>query len=181
VIEFKEEEEQEGKVVSIKAPRLDAVEKLYVRTYLHTLSHKEAHKAVDPLLKSHTNINKYSERDNVRFHINLALQEKTEALSINADTIITRLYHEALATGAGTNQAARIQALQLLGKHLGMFQEKKEDHTPSFTIINYGGPTQLEQAKNPVQIENKKLEILEELPNIQVTNYNKEEENDYIE
>ena len=132
------EQELPGEVVSLSSPRLNALEKLYVRTYLSSLSHPKAYEAVNPGLKKYHISNPYSERENVKFHISLKLQERAEALSLTPDIILTQLYKEATREGNGSNHAARIQALQILGKHLGLFTEKKEDTSHVINIINYG-------------------------------------------
>ena len=132
------EQELPGEVVSLSSPRLNALEKLYVRTYLSTLSHPRSYEAVNPGLKKYHISNPYSERENVKFHISLKLQERAEALSLTPDIILTQLYKEATREGAGSNHADRIQALQILGKHLGLFTEKKEDTSHVINIINYG-------------------------------------------
>jgi hypothetical protein len=127
----------DGEIKSFPTPRLDALEKLYVRTYLHTLSHPRAHEAISPGLAKYRIDNPYSRRENVQYHINLAIQEKTEALQIDPQKIIERLYHEALREGAGSNHSARIQALQLLGKQLGMFEEKEKGDVYHINVVNY--------------------------------------------
>jgi hypothetical protein len=134
---------QESTSLTLSSPRLDAIEKLYVRTYLSTLSHKKAHEAVEPTLKNHHNTNKYSIRENILFHISSLLQTKAEAIAITPEKIMERLWYEATLDGGKTNQTARIQALQILGKQLGMFQDKKEDYKPVFNIISYGSPSSL--------------------------------------
>lgn len=173
--------EQDGELKTIRTPRLDPVEKLYVRAYLSTLSHKEAHKIVCPSITTHITNNMYAKRDNVQFHISLGLQEKAEALLITPELILEKLLKEATREGAGSNHAARIQALTQLGKYLGIFEEKKESMTPTFNIINY--------SSNPIpsleKIEDNKLEGLSnnleesiDLPdNIQITSY--KETDDY--
>lgn len=124
-------------VITLKAPRLDPLEKLYVRAYLSKLSHSYAHSVVSPGIKNPKEDNPYSRRDNVQFHISLAMQEKMEALEINPETIIAKLYKEATREDKTASHNARIQALSLLGKQLGMFVEKKEVEKHTFNIINY--------------------------------------------
>jgi hypothetical protein len=163
---MEDKEEPTGEIVAIRTPRLDPLEKLYVRTYLSTHSHPKAHSAVTPNLKNPKEDNPYSRRDNVQFHISLALQERAESLLITPDLIVEKLYKEAIREGAGSNHAARIQALTQLGKHFGMFQEKKEDTTPIFNIINYSSePIKIEH------IEEKKTEEILLPDNIILENY----------
>jgi hypothetical protein len=134
--------EEKTKEISLSSPRLDALEKLYVKAYLHTLSHIEAHRTTDPTKKVHSNDNIYSRRANVQFYISKALQNRAEALDINPSKIMELLYHEATSYGSGTNQTARIQALNILGKQLGLFQEKVNESTaPIINIVHYQHPT----------------------------------------
>ena len=161
-MEIKNEEEN-GEVVALSSPRLSALEKLYVRTYLHTLSHPKAYEAINPGLKNYPSDNQYSRKANVQFHINLTLQERAESLSITPEAIIEKLWKEGLREGAGSNHAARIQALTQLGKHLGLFVEKKESTAHTFNIITY--------SDSPVKVEEVKEEVVKEDNNITFTDY----------
>ena len=143
-----EETKDNGEIVSFSTPRLTAVEKLYVRVYLSTLSHVSAHKAVAPTLKSHHHDNPFSRKESIQFHINLHLQEKLEAIQITPEIIIEKLFKEATREGAGSNHAARIQALTQLGKHVGLFAEKKEGNTHTFNIITYDDSIKIEEVKD---------------------------------
>lgn len=133
-----ENKEEKENVVSIKAPRLDPVEKLYVRAFLQKLSHSHAHKVVCPDIQKGIIDNQFARRENVKFHIAQAMQERAEALEITPEVIIERLYKEAIREDRTASHNARIQALQLLGKHFGLFEEKKEVDTYTFNIVNYG-------------------------------------------
>ena len=159
-----------GEIKSFATPRLSAEERLYVRVYLSTLSHSKAYEALKPGLasyKSYSSDNQFSRRDSVKFHIALGLQEKAEAYSLSPELILEKLWKEALREGAGSNHAARIQALTQLGKHLGLFEEKKENNSHTFNIINYSS-----EASTPIQIEEKIEEVLEEqLDNINIISY----------
>jgi hypothetical protein len=140
--------EEEGGIKSFSTPRLNALEKLYVRVYLNTLSHHKAYESVNPGLKHYPADNPYSRKENVKFHISLKLQEQAEALSLTPELILSQLLKEATREGAGSNHAARIQALQILGKHLGMFVEKKEDVSHTIQIINYGNNVDIKEIKS---------------------------------
>jgi hypothetical protein len=152
-------EAENGEVVSYSAPRLNALEKLYVRTYLSTLSHPKAYEAVTPGLAKYHIDNPYSRKENIKFHISLKLQEQAEAMCLTPEVILTQLYKEATREGNGSNHAARIQALQILGKHLGMFVEKKADVSHTIQIINYGG-TEIEVKEQIEEIEDQSEESL---------------------
>lgn len=167
-------EEQPGTLKSFSIPRLTPEEKLYLRVYLHTLSHAKAYEAVRPGLKNYTSYNndnnQFSRRESLRYHISLGLQEKAEALTLNKDMVLERLYKEALREGAGSNHAARIQALTLLGKHLGLFEEKREDNSFTFNVINYSSePLALEQKED--NIIEKVVDTEQALSNINFVEY----------
>lgn len=162
-----------GEVITLKSPKLDPLEKLYVRAYLSKLSHSYAHSVVSPGIKNPKEDNPYSRRDNVQFHISLAMQEKMEALEINPETIIAKLYKEATREDKTASHNARITALNLLGKHLGMFVEKKEVEKHVFNIVNYSDkPVEI------VAVETEETEEIEdESPNLPIhfTDFDTEE------
>lgn len=140
--------------VSFREPRLDPEDKLYVKAYLSSLSHVKAHQQLRPENKSHYAKNPFAKKEAVQYHIKKGLIQKTEALGIGRDDILNLLYQEATRLGTGSSPTARVQALQLIGKELGMFEEKREKEEVSFTIINYD--------QNPKQVE--KIEKIEEKP-----------------
>jgi hypothetical protein len=161
-------EEIEEKVVSIRAPSLSALDRLYVRAYLSSLSHISAHRTTQPELKNHSNDNPFSRKESVQFHISLGLQEKAEALSISPEVILEKLFKEATREGPGSNHAARIQALTQLGKHLGLFKEKEESQAPIFNIISYGSSPEKIVIEESKEIQ----EVQETLPdNILISDY----------
>lgn len=56
-----------------------------------------------------------------------ARQARTE---VTQDTVVQGLLAEARSVGEDTSQAARVKAWELLGKHVGMFEEKhRHEHT----------------------------------------------------
>lgn len=130
-------------VVELPIPKLNELEKLYVRTYLHTLSHPRAHEAVSPGINRGKEDNPYSRRHSVQFNIRKELQKKAESLTLDPEKIIEMLYNEATSLGAGTNQAARVTALTLLGKHLGMFKEKSDKENIQINILSYQSPGEI--------------------------------------
>lgn len=161
--------EDTGIEVRVSAPKLSHLDKLYVRAFLSSLSHVEAHKVVAPSLKNHHANNQFSKKEAVQFHISLALQEKLEALSLTPDLIIAKLYKEATREGGGSNHAARVTALTTLGKQLGMFQEKKESLVPIINIISYSDNTSLPSKISDTveQITNDDLEYTDNTSQIQ--------------
>jgi hypothetical protein len=60
--------------------------------------------------------------------------------------------------------------LTQLGKHFGLFEEKKQDTSHTFNIINYSSsPLTLE--KEEVGSLEHSAEVLEELPDLVITDY----------
>lgn len=164
--------EPQGEVVSFNSPRLSPIDKLYVRVYLATLSHPRAHEAVSPGIKNPHNSNPFSRKEAVAFHIALGLQDKADAIGLSPELIIEKLYKEAIREGAGSNHAARITALTQLGKHFGLFQEKKESTSHVFNIVNYTSPTLISTSHSEAIEGNVLEEVPAELPeNVVLTDF----------
>ena len=53
-----------------------------------------------------------------------AMAARGERTEITADYVLRRLKEEAELTGEGSSHSARIKALELLGKHQGMFADR---------------------------------------------------------
>ncbi len=53
--------------------------------------------------------------------IQKALEERRERVQIDADYVLARLKEEGEFTGEGSSHSARVRALELLGKHVGLF------------------------------------------------------------
>lgn len=170
---YKEQEDTErsGKVVSFSAPKLSAKDKLYIRAYISTLSHNKAYEVLVPGLATYKQCgdNCYSRKEAVQFHIAQSLQDKADSFNLSPEVILEKLYKEATREGAGSNHAARIQALTQLGKHFGLFQEKKESNAHTFNIINYGTIESVEQLE-PIQLQ-EPIENNEIPENVQLTTY----------
>jgi hypothetical protein len=143
-------------LVDLPIPKLSDIERLYVKTYLHTLSHPRAHEAVSPGINKGKEDNPYSRRHAVQFNIRKELQKRAESLTLDPEKIIEMLYNEATSLGAGTNQAARVTALTLLGKHLGMFKEKSDKENIQINILTYGAPEIV-----PIEADTSGSELLE--------------------
>ena len=136
--EFLEEPTTRSKLVTIKEPKLDHEEKLYVRAYLATLSHHTAFKTLNPNSKGGNTNNKFSRRPQVEYHINKEMLARTEALNLSPEVILAKLYEEATFRGQGSQHGSRITALTTLGKHLGLFHDKAvEKEAVTYNIINY--------------------------------------------
>jgi hypothetical protein len=58
--------------------------------------------------------------------IQAAQQARSERLQITQDDVLRGLHREATLTGDGSSHSARISAWGLLGKHLGMFVERRQ-------------------------------------------------------
>lgn len=80
--------------------------------------------------------------DAVTREINQRMADKDTAYWISDNVIIKQLWKEATDYGDRSSQAARINALVWIGKHIGMWQEKQQeaDTKPIINITNYGIP-----------------------------------------
>lgn len=80
--------------------------------------------------------------DAVTREINQRMANKDTAYWISDNVIIKQLWKEATDYGDRSSQAARINALVWIGKHIGMWQEKQQeiDTKPVINITNYGVP-----------------------------------------
>jgi len=170
-IEFSDGEQEEGSLIKAKSPRLDALEKLYVRSYLSSLSHAQAYRQVKPGLKSYSEDNPYSRRENVQFYINLSLQEKAEAEGLTTNKILQQLWKEAIREDRSSNHSARITALTTLGKHLGLFKEEKQKESHTFNIVSYGSPSSVKVEK----VEEVEEEVQPTSLDFEITTYGDEE------
>lgn len=95
---------------------------------------------------------------------------------LSEDVVLQRLWKEATDESRGSNQAARINALVWIGKHLGMWKEKAEekDSQPIIKIVQYGiNKEEFEKAINTKEVEEAEKEI--ELPEgVSVLNYSED-------
>jgi len=172
--EKNEEFTPKEKEMTFKEPRLNAEERLYLEAYLSTLDHSKAYRALKPNLKHSPSDNPYSRRENLQYHINKQLIEKTRAIALDKDDILSLLLSEAKNMKSAAN--ARVQALNLLGKHLGLFEEVKEKDEIHFNIVNYTSGSDETKITKEVKVK-EKIESLEEeeLPSFLIKNYDEEE------
>lgn len=79
-------------------------------------------------------------KNNVLNYINELRKEQSQRTGINADTVLKELEKIALAD-TDISGKEKIKALELLGKHLGMFKDKLELETDTDLkiSIDYGG------------------------------------------
>jgi len=71
----------------------------------------------------------------VQAAIEEAMAERRERVEVTQDYVLARLKAEAELKGKGASHVGRIRALELLGKHLGMFTEKREISGPNGTPL----------------------------------------------
>ena len=89
-----------------------------------------------------TTYNKYTDSmkvlhsDAVTREINQRMADKDIAYWISDNVIIKQLWKEATDYGDRSSQAARINALVWIGKHIGMWQEKQKEEADTRPIIN---------------------------------------------
>lgn len=73
-------------------------------------------------------------KNNVMEYINKLRKEQSKRTEINADIVLKELKRIALID-AEISGKEKIKALELLGKHLGMFNERKEESDNNSEII----------------------------------------------
>jgi hypothetical protein len=109
--------------------------------------------------------------------------QKKKAFWISEEDILKGIYEEATLVGKeGGTQQGRTQAWVYLGKHIGMFSDKKKEETAqqsiTYNIVNYSDGGNLKE-KIVKGIEENKEAILEhKLPEdslIGITNYSEED------
>ena len=102
----------------------------------------------------------------VQHAIHSRMKDMSTAWWINEEVVMQELWKEAHETGRGASHAARINALVWMGKHIGMWQEKREevDTRPNIQIIQYGATQEQveKELNNPEVVANKdKVELPE--------------------
>ena len=65
-------------------------------------------------------------RDYIKAEVNRRRQEAVTKLNLSPEFVLERLQTEANGLGPDTSAGARIKAVELLGKHMGMFVDKRE-------------------------------------------------------
>ena len=65
-------------------------------------------------------------RDYIKDEVNRRRQEAVTKLNLSPEFVLERLQTEANGLGPDTSAGARIKAVELLGKHMGMFVDKRE-------------------------------------------------------
>lgn len=68
--------------------------------------------------------------------VQTAQQARSERLQITQDTVLSGLRREATLTGEGSSHAARVSAWGLIGKHLGMFVERRQQLGENGEAVN---------------------------------------------
>jgi hypothetical protein len=63
-------------------------------------------------------------KNHVLHAVSAAQQSRAERCQLSADLVLRRLDRESRRGGPGASHAARVQALKLLGQHLGMFVQR---------------------------------------------------------
>lgn len=161
------------KIISISEPELDFQEKLYVSSYLSTLNHNSAYLSLHPSAKGKYYSNKYEKRANIQFHIAKQVQVILESRNLNKESLLLLLYKEATDHSPSSSHGARVTAVTTLGKHLGLFSEKKEESKSiTYNIINYN-----ENEEPPKELPDLPVDV-EEIDN---TNKDKDVEIDLVD
>lgn len=77
-------------------------------------------------------------KTHVKEAVQMGLEEKKIKSGISAEYVLERLKYEAELEGEGATHAARVRALELLGKHIGLFpaNSRLEVSLPAFDTEN---------------------------------------------
>lgn len=107
--------------------QLTPQEEIFVEHFMESKDPRAAVKAAG--IKT-DNVKQYAGKMLARTHIQEEIKKRqsvlTASLMVTEQDVIAGLLKEAQDTGPGTSQSGRINAWIALGKHLGMFESKKE-------------------------------------------------------
>lgn len=119
-------------------PKLTEKQKRFCEEYLIDLNATQA--AIRAGYKNPEIGRQLITKNNVLNYINELRKEQSQRTGINADTVLKELEKIALAD-TDISGKEKIKALELLGKHLGMFKDKLELETDTDLkiSIDYGG------------------------------------------
>ena len=157
---MQEKPEENSTIIQLKEPRLTPEERLYVKTYQLCLDHPKTFRSIRPGLKNYACAqNPFFKSDAIQYHINKNIILRMESIDLNSDKVIDLLLQEATRLGAGSSPTARVQALTLLGKHVGLFEDKPDEKEGvTFNIVNYNTPSSVLEDEKEEEV------LLEEIP-----------------
>lgn len=162
---------------------LSAQERLFLDAYCGPANYNKQ-KALDVAYPAHINnkkVLKESEANSILARPHVAYQLKKHQAEVGKQfhlsevDILNKLWMEATREDDKAQHSARITALVWLGKHLGMFQEKKQESSGpasiTYNVVNYS-----QAVKSEEKIIDAPKETVEDsqslLPsNIKITNY----------
>ena len=90
-------------------------------------------------------------KPSIKQRVQELLAERARRVKLSADWVLARLRAEAERAGDGASPAARVRALELLGKHLGLFPARVEHSGPA------GGPIDLHVAATGLNVDPRTL------------------------
>jgi len=99
------------------------------------------------------------------------LDKRRASFWLTEDDILRAIHKEATYHGRGASHATRVNAWVQLGKHIGMFHEKKEEKEDNYTI-NITNYNQVPQEEVKVYEHEEKEEVLKVIPELKVINFN---------
>lgn len=162
---------------------LSAQERLFIEAYTGPANYNKI-KALEAAYPAHINNKKTwkeSEANQVlaRPHVANYLRKHQESVSkefhLSEVDILNRLWVEATREDEKAQHSARISALVWLGKHLGMFQEKRQEAasgpaSATYNIVNYS--TYTPSVERVVEAAKEATEQVNNLPaNVQVKSW----------
>lgn len=105
--------------------KLTAKQKAFVQEYLVDLNATQAAIRAGYSAKTAGSIGqRLLTKVEIQAELAAAMAAREERTEITADYVLRRLKEEAELTSEGSSHSARIKALELLGKHMGMFADR---------------------------------------------------------
>lgn len=138
---------------------LSAQERLFLDAYTGPANYNKM-KALDaayPANINHKKVHKEAEanailaRPHVAHQLKLHQDSVSKKFHMSEEDILNRLWTEATREDDKAQHSARISALVWLGKHLGMFQEKKQEvsgpSSVTYNVVNYSSAASIREEK----------------------------------
>lgn len=111
-------------------PKLTPKQQRFVQEYLIDLNATQAYRRAGYKVRSDNvaavNADRLLRNAKIAAAIAEAKKQRAQRCALSADVVIQRLDRESRRLGNGATHMARVQALKLLGQHLGLFPKRVE-------------------------------------------------------
>lgn len=111
---------------------MTAKQKIFINEYLLSMNATQsAIKAGYSARSAYSTGQRLLNKAEIKGAIDTAMNERLDRLNITIDKVLTELAEIAFQELNSSNVFAKLKALELLGKHLGMFTDKVKTETPT--------------------------------------------------